>query len=508
MTTRRQALAWTAGGALAASSRWSTAQTAPATSDPLADLDSWLEAQRVGWRVPAMAVALVKDGQIIYQRGFGFRDAAQTLPVNTDTLFRGASTTKALGAATVAMLVDEGKLAWDAPVTSYIPELKLAGGEEYRSLNLRDMLSHRSGLPRHELLWYNNQSLTRQGLAARLQHLEMSAPLRARAQYTNLMFVLAGLVVERVTGQSWEAFAKARLLAPLGMQRANFSTQEMARDSNHTTGHTLRGGRLLPVPLRNDPLLGPAGALNASISDYAQWIKLQLGMGQVGTRRLISAASMAAMWEPLIPTSGTPRTPDFQRSHFGLGWRIDRYRETARVAHSGDLNGFTARVMLLPQKNVGCAVLVNHGNHPLPNALTPDLADRLLGLVPEDNSSKVMARRRAAEATETSAETRVAAPSAAPLRDLVSYAGSYIHPGYGEVLISHAAAGLAVRYNDMPAALRHQRDEVFEVRTERPEHGEFNGLKLSFQGTEPARVTGFTALMDQNVQPILVVKAS
>ncbi|MBA4177874.1 MAG: hypothetical protein C0505_15160 [Leptothrix sp. (in: Bacteria)] len=283
MTNRRRALLWAAGGLLAPLPRLSRAQPggpAATAAESLAGLDEWLEAQRVGWRVPGLAVALVKDGQVAYLRGFGHRDAAQTLPVDTDTLFRGGSTTKAFGAASVALLVDEGRLAWDAPVTTYIPEFRLAGGEAYASISLRDMLSHRTGLPRHDLLWYNNRALTRHGLVERLPYLETSAPLRARYQYNNLMVVMAGHAVERVTGMSWEAFARARLLAPLRFTRANLSAIDLGQDGNHAVGFTTGAARRpVPVPLRHDALLGPAGALNASIAEYARWVQLQLGQG-------------------------------------------------------------------------------------------------------------------------------------------------------------------------------------------------------------------------------------
>ena len=519
MTTRRHALGLAAGGLLVSSPGWAQSSAAPSppssesafapSTDVLAGLDDWLEAQRVAWRVPGMAVALVRGGQAVYVNAFGTRDAAHVLPVNTDTLFRGASTTKAFCAALVAMLVDDGKLAWDAPLTTYLPELRFAGGDEYRSVNLRDLLSHRTGLPRHELVWYHNQTLTAQGLLERLPFLELSAALRIKYQYNNLMYALAGLVIERVTGQPWQSFAQTRLFRPLGMGRVTLSAPEMAQDANHAVGHTTRGRKWLPIPLRHDPLLGLAGAVNASIADYAKWLQLQLGLGQWGGRQLISTASMAAMWEPLILTSDTPRAPDFQRGHYGLGWRIDRYRDSLRVAHGGDLNGHTPRVVLLPEKQVGLVVMVNHGNHPFANAVTPDLLDRLLGLPPGDNSARALARRNKAEAAPRGRDADADAsatnfiPGTRPSRPLPAYAGSYRHAGYGDMQVSDSVQGLAVRYNDMPALLRHGHFDVFEVRTDRPEHGEFNGTRLVFQGDEAGRLSGFTAVLDSSVRPVL-----
>jgi CubicO group peptidase (beta-lactamase class C family) len=524
--TRRHSLALGAGAVLlGAASALTPADVASSTRtrrvvpppEPFPGLSAWLENQRAGWGVPGLAVAMIKGGQMVYASGFGHRDAARTRPVTQHTLFRGASTTKALGAASVAALVDDGKLNWNAPVTCWLPELRLSGGEEYRSVNLIDMLSHRTGLPRHDLVWYNNTKLTREGLLARMPHLAMTAPLRARYQYNNLMYILAGLAVERASGQSWEAFTTDRLLKPLGMTRTNLSALDMARDSDHAIGHAETAqGQIEAVPLRHDALLGPAGALNASVTDYAQWALMLLGQGSFNGKTVLSKAAMAALWEPMLLTSGTPQEPEFERGYYGLGWRIDRYRDTVRIAHGGDLNGFTSRVVLLPQLGAGLIVLVNHGGHPLPNAVTPDLLDRLMGRTPEDHAGKVLARRRPV----TSSPTPAAKPPQPPQqptptdlpkpasRPLGHFAGLYRHGGYGEFSVGETPNGLTAQYNDMPAQLAHRLYDVFEVQTPRLEHGDFNGLRLAFQSDDEGRIMGFTARMQDGVAPIVFAKVS
>ncbi|WP_313589802.1 serine hydrolase domain-containing protein, partial [Aquidulcibacter sp.] len=175
----------------------SPALAAKRKTDPLAGFDAELDLARQNWRVPGLAIAVIKDGAPIYTKGFGWRDGAKTQAVTPDTLFGVASLTKAFTSATVALLVDEGKLAWDEPVTTYLPELKMAGGVEYASLSLFDMLSHRTGLGTHDLVWYNNEKLSKTELLARLPYLDTSAPLRSEYKYNNLMYILAGLVVER-----------------------------------------------------------------------------------------------------------------------------------------------------------------------------------------------------------------------------------------------------------------------------------------------------------------------
>lgn len=548
---RRGALAWGAAALLAPWPARAQGAAAVQAVQPVpwqAGLDAWLDGQRRAWGVPGLAVALLHGGQPVYTKGFGTRDAAQRLPVTPQTLFRGGSTTKALGAASIALLVDEGRLAWDAPVTTWLPELRLAGGDGYASLSLRDMLAHRSGLPRHDLLWYNNQTLTRQGLVARMPHLAMTAPLRQRYQYTNLMVILAGHALERASGQSWEVFTRERLLQPLGLPRAVLSATEMQRDADHAVGfttvssatatsgaagqaHTASQQRLEPVPLRDDPLLGPAGALNAGITDFAAWAQFQLAQGQWRGRRLLSTAAFAAMWEPLKLASTTPAAPDFSRSHVGLGWRIDRWRDAVRVAHGGDLNGFTSRVVLLPEKNAAVVVLVNHGSHPLPNALVPDLLDHLLGLPHADAAGRALARTRAAEdaraqralaaatADLRAAQRAASAPAVQEPAWPADAAGLYRHPGYGDLRVVQADRGLAVAYNGMQATLQHRLlpaargapdayagAGAFDTRTARPEHGDFDGQAMDFLPAAAGRPARMVAPLQVGVPPIEFVR--
>lgn len=507
MVTRRMVAAGI--GALAAGPVLARPRVAAAWND---GLDSWLEAQRLAWRVPGLAVALIKDGGLAYLKSFGHRDGAGALPVTTDTLFRGASTTKALGAASVAVLVDEGKLDWDAPVTRWLPEFAPGsanpeGRAAWASINLRDMLSHRTGLPRHDLVWYNNTSTTRAELVGRIAHLPMSAPLRARYQYNNLMFVMAGHVVERVTGQAWEDFATARLLAPLGMRRAGFSVTDMAADPDHAVGHAAGpDGRPMPVRLRRDALLGPAGALNASISDYARWAAMQLGRGSLEGRRILSPGAIAAMWEPLLLTAPTPREPEFERAWYGLGWRIDSWQGMARVAHGGDLNGFTSRVTLLPQRNAAIVVLANVGDCPLPNAVTPELAERMLGLPSSGNAARALARRDAAASRPPADTAQRPVAGTSPSRPLAAYSGSFRHPGYGTLRVSEDGGALAARYNDMPARLEHWHYDVFETRTERLDHGDFGGLKLVFQADETGALSSVSVRMEDATPPVVFTR--
>lgn len=477
--------------------------------DPLIGLDGELDLARQNWRVPGLAVAVIKDGVPIYAKGFGWRDGAKTLAVTPDTLFGCASLTKAFTAATVALLVDEGTLSWDAPVTTYLPEFKMAGGVEYASLSLRDMLSHRTGLGTHDLVWYNNEKLNKAELLERLPYLDTSAPLRSQYQYNNLMYVLAGLVVERVTGQSWEAFTEARLLKPLGMTRTGFSPSQMAQDGDFAFGHKLTSAKQpVQIPLRPEDAIGPAGELYSSVNQFLAWMDLQLRRGMFGDKRLISVAQSEAMWAPLVSTGGQPEAMELSRGLYGLGWRTDFYRGMRRVAHGGNLNGFSSRVTLFPEQNVGIIAFANLRGTPLPGHISLDLFDRLMGLEPANWSARGLARRDANEAKAATQTPPIPIPDTAPSRRLGAFVGTFVHKGYGTWTVTLDEAGLIGTYNEMPIRLNHWHYDVFNGMPVREDDDDLLDVKFAFQADMKGSIRSLEVQMDSDFPPAIFVRKS
>jgi CubicO group peptidase (beta-lactamase class C family) len=503
--TRRQGLAAFGANALLGigSGMAARPRTTPRASQcQWAWYEAYLDKARSDWRAPGLAIAIVKDGAMVFSKGLGVANVERGTPVTADTLFGIGSTTKAFTAAGIAMLVDQGKLDWGAPVRHYLPSFQLGHGDDYASASLRDMMSHRTGLARHDLLWYNNKALTRANLLARLPYLDTYAPLRASYQYNNLMVMLAGHALEQVAGQSWEAFTKARILAPLGMERSGLSLEEMARDGNFANGHRLRDG-VTPysIPLRPEDPIGPAGALNTSVNEMAKWVALQLGRGTLGGLKLFSAGQSNAMWEPLISTGGVPSSPELTRGFYGLGWRMDTYRGMSRIAHGGNLNGFASRVTLLPEKNLGIVAITNLGASPLPGHVSLDMLDRLLGLEPANWSARNLAQRDSAPSSAPVSAPRVTGTS--PSRILSAFAGRYNHKGYGDMIISAAPTGLRASYNDMPMRLDHWHYDVFNATADRGEDSDLNTTKFSFLSNVEGQISTLAAKMDESVPAIV-----
>ncbi len=513
MLSRREAVKWLGLG-LASASTFSPEvvnaarpRITTARLDPWTSYDAYLDKARTDWRVPGLGVAVVRDGVTVYAKGFGVANVDTGSAVNADTLFNIGSTTKAFTSAGIAMLVDQKKLDWDAPVRTYLPSFRLGPGDAYSSTSLRDMLSHRTGLGRHDLLWYNNKDLTREALLVRLPYLETWAPLRSKYQYNNLMYMLAGHTLERVAGISWEEFTHSTIFAPLGMDRSCLSFEHMARDGNFARGHRLRpDNSQYSIPLRPEDPIGPAGAVNSSVNEMAKWVALQLGRGSTASTRLFSSAQSTNMWEPLISTGGVPASPELTRGFYGMGWRIDAYRGMTRIAHGGNLNGFAARVSLFPEKNIGIVALTNLGASPLAGHVSLDVLDKLLGLPPANWSARNLARRDAAASTQAVDAGPPHILGTGPSRSLGAFAGRYMHKGYGEMIITVSGEGLRASYNAMPMKLPHWHYDVFNAAPERGEDSDLSDIKFAFVSDVEGAISAVSAKMDESTDAVTFVR--
>ena len=422
-----------------------------------------------GLGVVGAAVAVVQDDEVLLCEGFGCRDLASGQKVDAETLFAIGSSTKAFTTLSVALVAEDGKLDWDAPVRRYLPEFALRDPFASAEVSARDMACHRVGLPRHEAVWYK-ADLSRAEIVERVRHLEPSRPFRTTFQYQNMMFTTLGYLVERVSGKTWEAFAKERILDPLGMTRTNFSVQRSQADPNHARPYKDQDGTSREVAFADLGAIGPAGSINSCARDLAKWLRLHLGAGEVDGRRVAAEASLAMVHMPHIVLPPSDRDERRRAAAYGLGWFTEVYQGVPVVHHGGNIDGFTALVLLVPSRRLGVAVLCNQEISVLPTAVAYTVVDRLLDLPRRDWPAYLKAERDkmlgvARQAGDFSAE-RVAGTR--PTHPLEAYAGDYDHPAYGTVTIASDAEGLALRYHMWPEALRleHFHYDVFVVRAE------------------------------------------
>ena len=458
--------------------------------------------QLAAWEVPGCAIAAVRDHDVILATGHGRRDLEAELPVTPDTLFAIGSTTKAFTAATVGALVDDGLLEWERPLRDYLPELRLHDPVVTDRLSVIDLLSHRSGLPRHDLAWLGHPGRSRAELVRRLRFLPLSRDLRQEFQYCNFGYLVAGHVVEVLSGTPWEDYLRTRLLAPLGMGRSNLSADDMSADPDHATAYERRQGVVGPVPQRPVTAMAPAGAVNSCAADMARWLLAQLGGGQVDGQAVMSPGTVARQHRPhmLMPEDRT--FPGSTRHAYGLGWMIGRYRDHRLAEHGGGIDGFLTECMLLPDDGIGVAVMTNTSSSAMAPVVAYRVLDELLGLEPLDWHSSFKARFDAATAGIREARGARRVVREAPLpRPLGAYAGEYEHPGYGTLTITVEGEILRPDLGTMDLSLAHRHYETFDL--EWHELGDQSHVfPLMFLSDPDGDITALTVPFEPSVEPL------
>jgi len=473
----------------------------------LAGFDAFVAAQMQEWKVPGVAVAIVKDGRVVLERGYGQRDVAAGLPAEEDTLFAIGSSTKAFTALDLAILVDEGKIAWDEPVTSYMPDFTLQDDAATKLMTPRDLLTHRSGLPRHDLMWYGSNA-TREEMYERLRYLAPSTTIRNRFQYQNLMYMTAGLLVERLTGATWETFTRERILAPLGMENTVFSVPDAQKGGKIAKPYELKGDdeKLSEMKYRDIQALGPAGTIYSSAHDMTAWLLLQLGDGTRGAQRVVSAAQLAETHRPQVVGEIPFVFPENPIVLYGMGWFIQPYRGQARLHHGGNIDGFSAMVSLMPDENAGAVILSNLNGTPLPMILADAIHDRLMDADPIDWSGRFAARRNQVKALQKESQKAQAAErrgGTKPSHPLAEYMAEYEHPAYGVLTIGpgKGEGTLLLDFNTFAVPLEHWHYDVFRL-TE----GELKGVLVAFGGNLKGDIETITLPFETNVDPIVFTR--
>lgn len=487
IASRRTVLGTFAVGAAALLARPSWAQAA-SVADAVDDL---AQAVIAAWpEQPGLAVAVVEEGATTLAKGYGVLRQSQTAPVTERSLFAIASNTKAYTAAALAILVDEGKLEWDAPVVRYMPDFAMSDPAVTAMLSVRDLLCHRSGLAlgAGDLMMFPETTHTRAELVAGLRHLPIANGFRAGYAYDNVLYVAAGELILAVTGQSWEDFVTARLLKPLGMTDSVAAYARVPAGAETAWPHARLGppvrgmGPIVALDEHADLTVAvAAGGIYASARDHAKWVAAQLAKGVAadGTR-LWSEDSARQMWKPEVimgVASGdqTAERPDRSFiSAYALGWMVENFRDRRILWHSGGIDGFATMTILVPGVNKGLVVLTNAEEGGVLRSFRNGGVDRLIGR--QDYDWVAYAKRveaAIAEQTQGAVASTVEAPAnaAAPSLPLAAYAGVYRDPWYGTVTVSERAGGLHVRFDKTAAfdgPLEPFDGETFRTRWNRP----------------------------------------
>ncbi|MBS0622347.1 MAG: serine hydrolase [Verrucomicrobia bacterium] len=412
------------------------------------------------FHVPGMAISVVVNDQIILSRGYGSCSVHEEVPVTEKTLFPIGSGTKAFTALALGQLVEEGKVAWDDPVKKYIPEFALFDLEATEQLTVRDLLAHRTGIARHDPLWFFSE-MPRGAVLDLLPHLEPACGLRETFQYSNLMYAVAGIVIERVTGRSWEEVIADRLFKPLEMRDANFSIQHLQESSAFSFPHAEIDGVIKQVPFRNAYPVNPAGGINANLVDLTKWLKFQLSQGAKPIVQLQMFKELHAI-QMAVPSSPYDN-PEVYHVGYALGWFVGKYRGHDSISHAGDIDGFSSEIFFLPKEKIGLVILTNSssdGRYVI-SSLRNQIVDNYLGARDIDSVAKAQEMRDKNKQRLEQAFQAFQAPHQEAVCALGDYLGSYEHPAYGVVTLSEEKNRLFLAYGKVKIPLSYKEEDVF-----------------------------------------------
>ena len=455
------------------------AQTAPPVTAPLdvAAVDAVVARTLKGFDVPGIAVAVVKDGQVVMAKGYGVSSLATKAPMDANTLVGIASNTKAFTTAALGLLVDEGKLHWDDKVTDYIPEFKMYDPYVTAEFTVRDLLCHRSGLGLGAgdlMMFPDSADFTITDVIHNLRYFKPVSSFRSKYDYDNNLYIVAGEVVARIAGQSWADFVETRLLKPLGMSRTATGYARLPDPTNVIDAHGPVEGRVQVIQRDRNTLIGPAGGMYSSVNDLSKWALMLLG-GPGAPAPLLKPATQWELWSPqtIRPVPPTPTPYNTHFSAYGLGWFLNDALGYKVVSHTGGEIGMVTKVTLVPELHLGIIVLTNQESGAAFNAVTASILDHYLGVTGQDRVQQMLGASQgaAAEADKALAAAwqQVAlARKAAPIKpDYSAYVGRYHDAWLGDVNVYQQGSQLWLRAVRAPRLLGQMlpyRGNTFAVR--------------------------------------------
>lgn len=411
--------------------------------------DRYVDRAARDWRVPGLAIAVVSGDSLVFAKGYGVSELGKPARATEHTRFAIGSTTKAMTTAALAMLVDEGKLRWDDKVIDHLPEFRLYDPYSTRELTVRDLLTHRTGLPGTDLFWtirenqYTISQMTRQ-----LRFVRPTSSFRSTWNYQNVVYSIGGLLVERRSGMPWETFLRTRIFAPLGMCETEPLVADIVGKPDVAAPHDVDGDTVRMVPIRSTDAVAPAGSVWSSVSDMSRWMRFMLDSGRVGTQRLITPATFREIVAPQIrvPSEQYPAL-ELARPHFfsyALGWFVQDYHGQTVWMHTGSIDGMSAIIGLLPEQRVGVFVLANLDHAELRHALMYQVFDLYGPHPPRDWSGDLRTLLAARRSTGPAAPAR--ATETRPSLPIERYVGTYTDSAYGIIQISLANGALRARF--------------------------------------------------------------
>jgi len=475
----------------------------PDITKRLDGFDAYMAQTLKDWNTPGIGVGIVVNDKLVFAKGYGYRDYEKKLPFTSTTLHQIASNSKLFTAVAAGMLVEEGKLTWDKPIRESVPTIQFYNDQLNNNVTLRDMLSHRTGVTRHDLIWFKSP-FTRKELFDRLKYLEPQEPMRQTFLYNNLMFSAVGEIIELKSGQRWEQFVRDRIFTPLDMTTTTYSISDMTQHADH--GVPFREKRdsfeLYKIPYYEDTEgVAPAGAIISNIDELSHWLIALMNDGKYNGKQVLPAKVLKDTLQPAI---GLPNTLGEARGFwellnpaYGMGRQTVSYRGHLLTFHGGDLPGFHSQVSFMPNDKIGVIVLViSDHSAPLYNIVSYNIYERLLGMDQTPWSERQLKMRLANKKAGTEGRAKAGAdrvPNTKPSHALADYAAEYENPAYGIVKISQKSDALQFDFHDFHFPLSHFHYDRFDT----PDDEEDGKFSVNFRTNPQGDVDNAVLSLDQ-----------
>ena len=484
------------------------------TSDKrLAGLDSFINRILKEWSAAGVTVAVVEKNKVLLAKGYGYKDYENKVPVTENTLFAIGSCTKAFTSSLLSFPMKDGKLDLDKPVNSYLPELRFIKDEMTNTITTRDMMSHRTGLPRHDLAWYSSKT-RRDSLLYIIRYFEPSAPLRQLWQYNNFMFLAQGSLAEKLSGKTWEELIKEKLFIPLGMTASNTSMNDHQKAPDFSYGYREDEGKIVKMKFMNIDGMGPAGSINSNAKNMANWVMMWINGGKFNGKEILPASYCnEAISSQMVINGRLPskEQPDVYLNNYGFAWFLSSYRGHYRVEHGGNIDGFSSNTSFLPSDSIGVFVSVNQNGSPLPGIIRNTIIDRLLGLkfrdwhrIQKDAADKAKAAAKEQLKKDSSQQKKGTKPS----HSIIDYTGVYKNDGYGAIIIYQDKDSLKGSYNGLKFKLNHYHFDYFNFAfaADEADIDEENGMKGLFTINVKGEIEYLKLPLEASVEEIVFKK--
>lgn len=452
----------------------------------LGDFDRYIARLLKDWNTPGVGVGIVVKDRLVFARGYGYRDAEKKTPVTPATLYQIASNTKLFTTIAAGLLVEEEKLDWDKPVRQYVPSIRFYNHDLDNSVTIRDMLAHRTGISRHDMIWYRSD-FTRKELFDRLKYLEPSQPIRQGQLYNNMMYAAAGYAIELLSGKTWEDFLRERLFAPLEMNSTMFSIAEMVKQPDYFAPYNEKRDTTLlyRIPYYEETSgMGPAGSIISNISDMSKWLIALMNGGAYKGKQVIPPAVLHATLAPSIALPNraleTRGYKEILNPVYGMGRWFASYRGHFLAYHGGDLDGIHSQVSCMPYDSIGIVVFViGDQSAPLYNIISYNIYERMLGLDQTPWSERRLKDRTEGKKADREARQKAGGERVAntlPSHPLADFAGEFEHPAYGLLKIAVRDTALQFDFHRIVLPLRHYHYDRFDT----PNDEQFGTWSVTF----------------------------